>query len=385
MSNPHYVKVLILGAGPAGLALGRELSVRAIPYLILEKESMVGSTFVKMTASTTFGPWLNNTLPGAPVPWTQLLRRTTRADYAQYLLDYSIRNELRVLCGVEVASVQEDRSGFLVRTRQGDSYRADHLVNATGVFSKPNLPNYPGSSLCAIPTLHSSAYRDPETIVTISGRKRAKVLIVGSRLSAGEILEELHEAGHEVHLSHREPIDTWPSPLEETLLSPLTFLWEEASLRLGLSRPSNLRPRLRRGRQWTLLVSGQVRCHPDILRLETDRVVFTDRADDRYDVILYATGYRPAMDHLEPMLKGGDPWLSGLESAEIPNLYFLGVSGSRSFRSEFLRGIREDSVFLANLLARRLTLETEVGGRGNVVSLPATRNTGPARLKAPTP
>lgn len=384
MSNPHYVKVLILGAGPAGLSLGRELSVRAIPYLILEKESMVGSTFVKMTASTTFGPWLNNTLPGSPVPWSQLLRRTTRADYAQYLLDYSIRHELRVLCGVEVTSVCEDRSGFLIKTRQGDSYRADHLVNATGVFSKPNLPQYPGDQRCTIPRLHSASYRDPATIEELSGRKRAKVLIVGSRLSAGEILQELYEAGHEVHLSHREPIHTWPSPLEETLLSPLTWLWEETALRLGWSRPSNLRPRLRRGRQLTLLVSGQVRCHPDILRLEADRVMFTDRAEDSYDVILFATGYRPAMDHLEPMLKGGNPWLAGLESAEIPNLYFLGVSGSRSFRSEFLRGIREDAVFLANLLARRLAMETEMGKHhSKVVSLPA-RNPGASRPKAPT-
>ena len=43
-----------------------------------------------------------------------------------------------------------------------------------------------------------------------------------------------------------------------------------------------------------------------------------------------------------------------LESLELPNLFFLGLIGGRSFRSEFLRGIREDAQLAGELLAERV-------------------------------
>lgn len=353
MSHPTETEVLILGAGPAGLSLGRELSVRQIPYLILDKQSVVGSTFVKMTDSTTYGPWLNNTLPGSPVPWLRRLSRTTRAEYACYLQTYAKEHALNVLLEAEVVSVERQTDGFLLETSDGTCYRAPILVNATGQYSKPNLPNYTGQEKCRIPRIHSADYRSPQTIRALSPSSRPKVLIVGSGLSAGEIMQELYESGCEVHLSHRERIETWPSPLEETLLSPLTYLWEEFSLRLGLPRPSNLRPRLRRGRQLTLLVTHQVWTHPAISYLELDHVVFVDGARDRYDAIVYATGYRPAVDHLAPMLSGALR-VDGLASVDVLDLYFLGLPDSRTFRSEFLRGIREDATYLAKRLQERL-------------------------------
>ncbi len=376
MRTPHDIDVLILGAGPAGLSLGRELSVRGIPYLILEKEEVVGSTFANMTESTTYGPWMNNTLPGSPVPWTQKLRRTTRPEYAQYLKDYAHRHQLRVSCGVKVQATYPDRQGFLVQTEDENLYRCDYLVNATGYFSKPNYPELPGLRVTSIPYVHSAGYRSPQTIEELTGKGSSRVLIVGSRLSAGEILQELHQAGHQVHLSHRGPIDTWPSPLQETLLSPLTYLWEELSLRMRWKRPGNLRPRLRKGQQWELLTSGRVPCHPDLLRLESDRVVFVDRSQGQFDAIVFATGYKPALDHLAPLIKQVPPWVSGLESVDVPNLFFMGLSGSRSFRSEFLRGIREDAPYLAQLLQERMAppvLRALPSAQSSPAALPAGR------------
>lgn len=358
MSHRTETTVLILGAGPAGLSLGRELSVRQIPYLILDKESVVGSTFAHMTDCTTYGPWLNNTLPGSPVPLSRRLSRTTRPEYARYLESYAKEHALNVILGVKVQRV-EYQEGFVVDGSDGVSYRAPILVNATGQFSRPNLPSYPGEDVCRIPRIHSADYRSPETVRTLTGSPHPKVLIVGSGLSAGEIMQELYQAGCEVHLSHRERIESWPSPVEETLLSPLTYLWEELSLRLGLPRPSNLRPRLRRGTQLNLLLTHRVWTHPEISRLESDRVVFLDNAEDRYDIILFATGYRPALAHLAPIV-GGRPRLNGLASIDVPNLYFLGLPGSRTFRSEFLRGIREDAMILARQIHDTLDRGSEI-------------------------
>ena len=350
LSDLQETTVLILGAGPAGLSLGYELSQRQVPYLILDKEPIVGSTFAKMTDSTTYGPWLNNSLAGSPKSWSQKFRRTTRPEYAGYLVTYAKEHALNLRLGARVTRVIHD-GAFLVETEQG-RYRAPILVNATGQYSSPHRPDFPGQELCRIPRIHSAEYRSPDTVRSLAGNTHPKVLIVGSGLSAGEIMQELHQAGCEVQLSYRERIDTWPSPLEEALLSPWTYLWENLSLRLGLSRPSNLRPRLRRGTQWNLLRTHQVVSHPEIARLEPEEVQFLDGARDSYDVIILATGYRPALAHLKPMITGA-PRVEGLASVDVPDLFFLGLPGSRTFRSEFLRGIREDAEILAEELQSR--------------------------------
>ena len=369
MSQQTDTDVLILGAGPAGLSLGYELSQRQIPYLILDKGQVVGSTFDLMTDSTTYGPWLNNTLAGSPLPLSRRLTRTTRPEYTKYLQDYAKEHALNVVTGVTVTRV-DSFDGFLVRGADGTTFRAPILVNATGQYSKPNLPSYPGERECEIPRVHSAQYRSPESLRQLTGCAQPKVLIVGSGLSAGEIMQELYESGSEVHLSYRERIETWPSPLEEAFLSPWTFLWEQISLRLDLPRPANLKPKLRRGVQLNLLKSHKVWTHPEISRLTKDTVVFLDGAEDKFDAIIYATGYRPALDHLAPLISG-PPRVKGLASVDIPNLYFLGLPGSRTFRSEFLRGIRDDAPILADLLAESragLSQESEVSKEETVVS-----------------
>lgn len=349
--SPSSRSVIILGAGPAGLSLGRELGQRCIPYLILEKDEAVGSTFREMTDSTTFGPWLNNTLPGSPVPWWCLLKRTTRASYTSYLERYAHEHQLQVALKRVVKKVERQSGSFLVTCAGGETFSAEVLVNCTGYFSKPFLPEHEGRN--GIPFIHSRDYVCPKTVASIVGRERGKVLIVGSRLSAGEILAELWGAGNEVHVSHRGAIDTWPSHLVETLISPLTYVWEEVSLRMGLARPGNLRPRLRKGLQQELLKTGQVVSHAEISHIDGCKVCFVDGESDVFDLVIYATGYRPAVDHLAPMLSGALQ-VRDLESVAVSNCFFLGFIGGRSFRSEFLRGIREDAAWLAEKIQARM-------------------------------
>lgn len=367
--NNTDAQVIILGAGPAGLSLARCLAKRAISYLIIEKEDFVGSTFVKMTESTTYGPWLNNVLPGGEIPWYRWLTRATRPEYARYLQEYARKHELRVLTGTTVVRVTQDQ-GFLIATSDGHCYRSALLVNATGYFSKPYMPSYPGMKETTIPIVHSSAYRCPETVRGAAGRQQAKVLVVGAGLSAGEIVQELFEANQEVHLSHRGPIETMPSQLEETLLSPLVFLWEEYSRRAGLPRPFNLRPSLRRGRQYQLLRSGKVPVHPAISRFDGQEVRFIDKSVETFDVVVFATGYQPTLDHFNQLMSC-PPEVKDLESLEAPGCFFLGLIGGRSFRSEFLRGIREDAIHLAGVLDTRLQAIRPKGKAGKSRELPS--------------
>ena len=114
------------------------------------------------------------------------------------------------------------------------------------------------------------------------------------------------------------------------------------------------------GRPRQLIESGRVKTFPAIQRFERDRVIFDDGASLQPDLVLYATGFRPALRHLAPLrieYAGPTPLpvLRELESVSVPGLFFLGLDGARNFQSRFLRGIRRDAAFLAGKLEQRLS------------------------------
>lgn len=345
--------IIILGAGPAGLSLAHELGQRGIDYLILEKASEVGSTFYSMTDSTEYGPWVNNTLPGSPVSLSKLFARTTRSEYARYLSGYRHQHQLKVQTNTTVISARQTSDGFEVETDRG-MLHCQVLVNATGYFSNPFIPDFPGLSTTSIKTLHSSGYVSPTTITELVGKPTAKILIVGCRLSAGEIMEELHKVGHQLHISYRGKLKYWPSPTEEALISPFAMTWEQIALKIRAPKPFNLNPRLRRGYQKALLDQGIVPTHPNVKEIGDTHVEFIDGATKQFDVILFATGYQAALGHLWPILNGQKPKVSKLECKEVKNLFLMGYEHSRNFRSQFLRGIRDDARYLGEILGERL-------------------------------
>ena len=346
------VPILILGAGPAGLSLGYELSQRGLSYLILDKSSEVGSTFYSMTDSTEYGPWVNNVLHGSPVPVTKLFARTTRSEYARYLSEYRNQHELAVQSNTIVLSARKTDRGYEVETDRG-MFSCEVLVNATGYYSNPFIPDFPGLEESDLIQLHSAQYRYPTTISDRLGKPTGKILIVGCRLSAGELMEELHKMGHEIHISHREEIKYWPSPVEEALLSPFNMAWEHIAAKINAPKPPGLMPRLRRGFQKSLLDRGIVPTHPNIKEIRGREVEFEDGPSESFEVILFCTGYRAALSHLWPLLDGNKPEVSKLESTEHQDLFFMGYENSRNIRSQFLRGIRDDARYLAELLKSR--------------------------------
>ncbi|MEW6282355.1 MAG: FAD-dependent oxidoreductase, partial [Candidatus Eremiobacterota bacterium] len=250
------MQVLIIGGGPGGLALGFELGRRGVDYLILERAPWLGNTFRTMAANTTYGPWINNVLPCTRPSWNIALRRTNREEYAQYLSEYAIRNDLRYRTGIEVQGIQRGPDGFQVRTDQGE-FRARSVVNATGYFSNPFRPVYPGAAESCIRQIHAAAFRDPDTVRCLVGRNRARVLLVGKRMTAGEVMQSLYRAGFLVWISHRSPIRYGPSSFMEACLSPFTFMLEKTLRHVpGLPEPRHMTYLMCGGEPRRLIESG---------------------------------------------------------------------------------------------------------------------------------
>lgn len=349
------MSVIIIGGGPAGLALASQLQDRAIEYTVLERAPFLGSTFRSMAANTTLSPWINTVLPGTRPSWRVALRPTEREEYAQYLTEYAIQRNLSYHTSVQVDQVAREPGQFRVLTNQG-LFRSRVLVNATGYFSNPYVPEIEGASQSELPQIHACAYQDPDTVRRLLGGNRGRVLVVGHRTTAGEIVESLYRAGYEVCLSHRSPIRYALPDMLQACLSPFSYVLEESLVHLpGMRAPLSLESRMPGGVARQLLEWGLVRRFPAVARLKRREVVFQDGRDVPFDLVIYATGYRPALKHLAGLVSTdpdtGLPPLYGAESSEVPGLFFLGLQGLRTFRSQFLRGIREDAVYLADWLA----------------------------------
>jgi putative flavoprotein involved in K+ transport len=77
-----------------------------------------------------------------------------------------------------------------------------------------------------------------------------------------------------------------------------------------------------------LAKSGKIAIRPGIRSFTPHAIVFADGREEFYDVVIFATGYRPALDYLDGLLtldEGGRPARDGVRSTDQPDLYFVGM------------------------------------------------------------
>lgn len=350
-------ELIIIGAGPAGLSLGYELKQRSIPFAILEQGGGVGESWRRMPSTLKLvSPWKTNFLPGTkPGRWPRHFQQT-RAQFLEYLQDYAREHRLPVLSGRKVSRVTKSFHNQFAVEAAGENFPCRLLVNATGYFSRPRVPEYPGAKSSSIPQIHVADYGDPDSLPRRFQFDARRILIVGHRLSAGQTLTELVQSGRPVALSHRSPLAFGSGPLGWWIFYRI-FPWlEGARLAWSGGKAKSTPVRMQGGMARSLIETGQVVTFPAILRFEQDRVVFTDGQMLEPSLVIYATGFQPALDHLAPLFphsEGGIPELQNMESVTVPGLFFVGLDQGRNFQSRFLRGIRKDVAYLAAILAQR--------------------------------
>lgn len=351
--------VLIIGGGPAGLSLAERLKSRGVEAAILEKGEGPGQSWKSMPSRLkVLSEWKLVALPGTPA---HLAPAEVRADrhalpsakaFSRYLDDYAAHHGLSIVPGTTALGLERAEGGLLrVLTSRG-AVLAKAVVNATGYFSKPFTPAFAGAETRP-QDIHFAQYKDPGQIAERLGGTDKKVLVVGRGLSAGQVMRELAEAGFAVTLSARGKVKHLREN-SERLEAAILPVVEPAVIALGLGHFIPPEVPMEGGKARELLESGRVPLRGNIARLEGRDVVFEDGSREAFDLIVYATGFRPALDHLSGLSldeKTGRPAVEGMASAEVPGLYFLGLSGEPTFRSRFLRGIRADAEALAKVLA----------------------------------
>jgi cation diffusion facilitator CzcD-associated flavoprotein CzcO len=371
MTEPH---VVIVGAGPAGLAVGACLARLGIPALLLEQADAVGaawrSHYDRLHLHTDRG---RSGLPFLPLP-RDLPRYVPRADVVAYLETYAKAFPLDIRFGRCVAAARPAGGGWEVRT-QDSVYSARVLVVATGYTREPNVPKWPGQEAFGGERLHSSVYRNG---TRFAGRR---VLVVGFGNSGAEIALDLCEHRARVTLAVRGPPHVVPRELFGIPILAITIAERALPPRLadalnapvlravlgdltrhGLQRPAGgpLSRIHREGRIPVIDVGtierikrGEIAVRPGIERFTPDGVAFSDGTQEAFDAVVLATGYRPRVD---AFLQGagaalgpeGTPRSSGRASG-VPGLYFCGYYVAPT---GMLREIGREAKRIASEIAR---------------------------------
>src|SRR3954454_14632325 len=154
--------VIVVGGGPAGLAVAASLGRRGVPALVLERSDAVGASwrrhYERLHLHTTRRL---SGLPGLPMP-RSYGRWFARQEVVRFLDLYAAHHRLRVRTGVEVTRIERgDDGGWAVRTAGGETFTAPQVVVATGYNHTPVPPAWPGVEGFPGEVLHASAYRAP--------------------------------------------------------------------------------------------------------------------------------------------------------------------------------------------------------------------------------
>ncbi|HEY9304061.1 MAG TPA: NAD(P)/FAD-dependent oxidoreductase [Mycobacterium sp.] len=192
--------VIVIGAGPAGLAVARELQHRhRISALVVDKAAAPAVSWRNRYDNFRLNTnGLLSHLPGQRIPLTAG-RWPTKEDMVRYFDRYVRSQDLTLALGCEVNRVDREAGGWLVDTSSGQ-IRTPAVVLATGKYHTPVVPPWPGLTDFTGDVLHSGNFRNAWPF---RGRD---VLVVGAGNSAADIAVQLASDGaRKVWLAVRTP------------------------------------------------------------------------------------------------------------------------------------------------------------------------------------
>ena len=196
-----HTSVVVVGAGPGGLAMSHHLNGAGVDHVLLERGEVAHSWRTERWDSLRLlTPNWMTALPGARYEGGDPDGYMTAAETAAALDAYRFSFDPPLHTGIEVKAACRTSDGFEVRTT-GGTWRCDALVAATGGSSESRLPPFASDLPQALQQLTSLSYRRPAQI-----DRRGRVLVVGASASGVQIADELQRAGHEVTIAVGEHV-----------------------------------------------------------------------------------------------------------------------------------------------------------------------------------
>ncbi len=336
LAAPASCDVVVIGGGQAGLATGYFLRRSGLSFVILDAEPGPGGAWRHTWPSLRlFSPAQWSSLPGWPMPSIGDAY-PSRDEVIAYLAAYEGRYALPVHRSTSVSQVCAERDGLVVHTG-GGAWTARTVVSATGTWSAPDVPTYPGQAIFGGQQVHSARYAGPEAF---AGKR---VLVVGGGNSGAQILAEVSLVAHTTWVTPREPIFLPDDVDGRVLFERATARWQ-AQEGTGPQGPPPgglgdivMIPPVKAARE-----RGVLRAVRPFSRFTATGVMWPDGAEEVIDAVIWCTGFDPALGHLTPLgvlTADGRVAVSGTRSLVEPRLWLVGYGEWTGFASATLVGV----------------------------------------------
>jgi cation diffusion facilitator CzcD-associated flavoprotein CzcO len=338
---PTATDVVVIGAGQAGLSAAYHLRRRgfapagapgpgARAYLVLDAEDGPGGAWRhrwrSLRMSTVNGI---HDLPGIEQPGVEPEAASVDVLPA-YFGDYERELDLAVVRPVRVRRVEHGDDGVLLVRWESDgrsgTVAARAIINATGTWSKPFWPAYPGQETFRGRQLHTADYVRAEDF---AGQR---VAVVGGGISAVQLLEEISHVAHTLWFTRREPVwrDSFDSRDGAAAVAMVADRVRDGLPPLSVVSVTGL---IRTPSLQAAAAHGVLDRRPMFTGIEPDGVVTPDGERIGVDVIFWNTGFRAALDHLRPLhlrAPGGGIRMDGTQVAGEPRVHLIGYGPSAS-------------------------------------------------------
>lgn len=338
---------LIIGAGPAGLAVAAALVRRGQRSLVLEQAERLAASWHRHYRRLRLHTHRRHSaLPGLPIP-TSAGPWPSRKAVIEYLGQYARHFNLDIRCGERVQQISRGDGGWIA-VSDDQTWSARNVVVATGYTRCPVYPQWPGVETLNPPLLHSRDYVAPDKL---AGQR---VLVVGMGNSGAEIALDLSEAGRDVTVSVRDGVNVVPRQIAglpiatvNRLAALLPGAVNDRLARFTLARrygdlpglgirplPYSAQCQMTEHQRVPLIDigtidairEGRIRVRPGVSESRGRNVQFSDDTTQAFDQVIAATGYRPRLDRLlgdsDALDAEGTPRRSG--EAIAPRLYLCG-------------------------------------------------------------
>ena len=345
-------RVVIVGGGAAGLSAAGALKRRGLDSLVLERNARVGDVWTqrydRLRLHTVYSSIAHYPLPG------HYPKYPTKDQYAAYLRAYARHFKLDIVAGCAVQRVgpagDSTPDTWLVSSDCGE-WRAPVVVLATGQYSTPVLPEWPGRAEFAGHLIHSADYRNARPYI---GKR---VLVIGIGNSGAEIAAELAEQGAAfvaIAIRTQPPIvprDAFGMPAQRSSFAlnrlPPRLADRVARTVARLALGELTRYGLQPAAWWPYsrqsvpvidvgfaaeLKRGRIAVRPNIARFSRTGVLFADGRAEDFDAVIAATGYRSGLGQLldldGALDEQGYPRFGSGQPTDFGGLYFIGYTHS---------------------------------------------------------
>ncbi len=360
--NKH--KVIIIGAGQAGLSAGYYLRKLNIPFVILDASKRTGDSWRnRWNSLRLFTPAKFDGIAGLPFP-ADPNYFPTKDEMGDYLEHYASHFNLPVKNNVKVEGLSREGNKYCVKAGN-QHYEAEHVILAMSNYQIPRIPKFAKDLNQNIVQIHSYNYRHPGQF------KEGDVLVVGAGNSGSEIALEAAKNNHRVWLSGRDtghipfnihgtaaklilirllirfifyrvlttntPIGRKVRPKVTAKGGPLIRIKPKQFVKAGITRISKIKG-ITEG--FPLLENGE------ILKIEN---------------VVWCTGFYPAFSWIDiPVFKGNEPMQERGVVMKEPGLYFLGLHFLYSLSSAMVHGVSRDAEYIVKIIHKRIISETKI-------------------------